>query len=623
MNDSVICISAYELGVARYKVETSLQTDAMVASIANPLKFAVFSPSMAQSLTSKLQIATKHCVLYPPLYVQRVPAMSYQDRMAIYQRESVRLACDTVARLFARCASQRFEARVTHVVTVSCTGAFAPGLQDVVAHRFALPLHCKRFGLNYMGCHGGVKALSLAQALAREAVGNLVLVVCCELCSVHKFAPRLMSGAEQCKMDVIANLLFADGAAAVLVENRAAADVAAAPPAIELVDSWTVAIPDSGPMMTWEMGPTNYEMFISKDIKQSIETLLPGALAGVLKEPFDASKYDVVVHPGGPSILRSVQKALALDADALAASYAVLARMGNMSSPTIFYVLDEYLRTCARRKPQLLVIAFGPGLTIELSLLRVAAAAASVDALMPCRDLSWISKHSVFFKSQSLGGRSLLREIMDEPIVENGPYTLRDYDSAMRGMNRLHKFLFYNAPFYRAVARFNPAVVLEIGCGGGFMARRIAQKLPAAQVIACDRNPLAIDVATSLGPLPANLRYELGDGDAVQPDVVYASDVCHHMDDEELVGFIRAQYERVSRAVVIIDLQRHWLAKLLFWLPGLLMVNWLCRADGFASIDRAFTRNELLQAARDAGVPDSAVEIRWCWPFRWLMVLKK
>ena len=376
-------------------------------------------------------------------------------------------------------------------------------------------------------------------------------------------------------------------------------------------------------MMTWEMGPTNYEMFISKDIKQQIETLLPGALASVLKEPFDKAKYDVVVHPGGPSILRSVQKALALDADALASSYAVLERMGNMSSPTIFYVLDEYLRTCARRKPLLLVIAFGPGLTIEVSLLRVAADNEALAAVVPYRDLSWIGNHSVFFQASSVTGRSLVKEIMDEPMLDNGPYNEADYHSAMLGMNRLHKYLFYNAPFYAAVGRFKPSTIVEIGCGGGFLARRVGLKLPSAQLIAVDRNPAAIKVCLSQGAPPPNVRFALDDADVALPDVVYASDVCHHMDDVELVGFIRAQYARVSRAVIILDLHRHWLASLLFWVPGLLLVNWLCRADGFVSIERAFKRDELLQAARDAGVPEQNIEIRWVWPFRWLMVLSK
>jgi hypothetical protein len=74
-------IVGYELGVAPYRVEVATQTTAMVASIENPLKHVVFSPSVANMLTEKLQIATKHCVLYPPLYVQRVPTMSYRERM--------------------------------------------------------------------------------------------------------------------------------------------------------------------------------------------------------------------------------------------------------------------------------------------------------------------------------------------------------------------------------------------------------------------------------------------------------------------------------------------------------------------------------------------------------------
>ena len=104
--------------------------------------------------------------------------------------------------------------------------------------QFDLPANVRRIGLNYMGCHGGVKCLETARALAREQAHALVLVVCVELCSVHKFAPRMLAGAEALKMDVIANLLFADGCAAMLVENGAGAAPGAAlpPPALEIVD---------------------------------------------------------------------------------------------------------------------------------------------------------------------------------------------------------------------------------------------------------------------------------------------------------------------------------------------------------------------------------------------------
>ena len=108
-----------------------------------------------------------------------------------------------------------------------------------------------------------------------------------------------------------------------------------------------------------------------------------------------------------------------------------------------------------------------------------------------------------------------------------------------------------------------------------------------------------------------------------RPDVVYTSDVCHHMDDDELVTFLREQYERCQSAVIVLDLQRSTLASWLFLVPGFLLCNWLARYDGYTSIEKAFTRDELVAAARAAGVESDNISISWVWPFRWLMTLRK
>jgi predicted naringenin-chalcone synthase len=152
---------------------------------------------------------------------------------------------------------------------------------------------------------------------------------------------------------------------------------------LTIVESWTEALVDSEAFMTWQMATNQYTMFIDRAIKSAIEQRLPTALRRVLGAPFDASRFDLVVHPGGPSILRSVAKCLSLDGvclfvcvcfglqrcfdfdiclrveTALQESWTVLRQFGNMSSPTVFYVLDEYLRNRKQKKENLLLIAFG------------------------------------------------------------------------------------------------------------------------------------------------------------------------------------------------------------------------------------------------------------------------
>jgi len=333
------------------------------------------------------------------------------------------------------------------------------------------------------------------------------------------------------------------------------------------------------------------------------------------------------VHPGGPSILRSVSKALKLPEDGLAASYAILAKCGNMSSPTIFFVLSEYLRAqrAANKAPRdLLVIAFGPGLTIEIALVRMSAAAITK---FGDRARSWFEENEhthTKFVMQSPTGRSFVREVADFPIeqsIRSCEYNEQDVYNYLRDLNQMHKFLFYNGAFYRVMRELAPRTVSEVGCGGGFLAGRVAAVLPQAQVLAVDRNRLAIDYCRRATPPSSNLTFAVGD-DNRQVDVIYVSDVIHHMDDTELVPFLTSQYARANKAVVILDLHRHWLAILLFFIPGL-FITWVARVDGYRSIKRAFKYVELYDFALRAGVPESCIEIQWIWPFRWLMVLRQ
>ena len=169
------------------------------------------------------------------------------------------------------------------------------------------------------------------------------------------------------------------------------------------------------------------------------------------------------------------------------------------------------------------------------------------------------------FRMKTLAGRSLVREIMDTPVADSSQYTRVDLHSALRSLNRLHQFLFFNGSFYTHMRRAAPRSVIEIGCGGGYLARAVARMLPDTRVTAVDRNSEAIEFCKSEGNVPANLSFECRFDQGQEPcDIVFVHDVAHHMDDEELTDFLRTQYNRVRHSLVIIDLHRHWLASLLW-----------------------------------------------------------
>ncbi len=308
----------------------------------------------------------------------------------------------------------------THLVTVSCTGFGAPGVDLALIRGLGLRPTVERTHVGFMGCHGALNGLRVANAFASAAPGARVLVAAVELCSLHYYY-----GSEPGKL--IANAIFADGAAAVagtaapcpatavsqevsprehpsplrggaggevLPPNAAAAragtpnlpgppslggkggdEARALPGALAasgarwaLRASGSCLIPESDADMGWVVGDHGFEMTLSRRVPGLIAAHLRPWLEGWLRDN-GLSLADVgcwAVHPGGPKILVAVEEALNLPPAALAASRAVFAARGNMSSPTVLFVLD-HLRKAGAAGP-CVALGFGPGLVAEAAL---------------------------------------------------------------------------------------------------------------------------------------------------------------------------------------------------------------------------------------------------------------
>jgi len=260
---------------------------------------------------------------------------------------------------------------VTHVVTASCTGFFAPGPEYVLVRDLGLAATTERYHLGFQGCFAAFPALRAAQAFCEARPDAVVLVVCVELCSIHLHASD--------DPDVIlASSVFADGAAAAIVSARPDDAIA---PVIEF-DSWSTAlVPDGETDMAWTIGDHGFEMILSaavpKLIGEHLDTALQPLLAatggGVTVESID----HWAIHPGGRSILDRVQQRLSLDDALLAPSRGVLREYGNMSSATVLFILQRLLEGAAPDADErICALAFGPGLTIESGLMRLRGARA-------------------------------------------------------------------------------------------------------------------------------------------------------------------------------------------------------------------------------------------------------
>ncbi len=245
----------------------------------------------------------------------------------------------------------------THLVTVSCTGFSAPGFDVALIEGLGLPARVERTHIGFMGCHGALNGLRVARAFAESDPEARVLVCAAELCSLH-----FRQGAESERF--VANALFADGAAAVV----GAAEWPDRPAAWRLAASGSYLAPDSAEAIGWRIGDHGFDMELSPRVAGMIaEHLGPWLESWLARQGLgleDVASW--AVHPGGPRILESVRETLDLEESATSVSREVLAECGNMSSPTVLFILDR-LRQRRAALP-CVALAFGPGLVIEAAL---------------------------------------------------------------------------------------------------------------------------------------------------------------------------------------------------------------------------------------------------------------
>ncbi len=276
---------------------------------------------------------------------------STSQRMAMYAEWAPRLAIRAATEALAD--SGLSPKSITHLVTVSCTGFASPGFDFALLRELGLRPTTERIHVGFMGCHGAINGLRTALALAAEPA-NTVLLVAVELCSLHYYTGPDIDKA-------IANAIFADGAAAIVASGRGDGGY-------RITATGSGVIPDSAAEMAWAIGDHGFEMVLSKKIPALVERHLRTWIDTWLGER-GLKVEDIgswAIHPGGPRILQAAQTALALTDEAMADSRAVFAECGNMSSPTVLFILKR-LRERRANLPAVL-IGFGPGMVAEAAL---------------------------------------------------------------------------------------------------------------------------------------------------------------------------------------------------------------------------------------------------------------
>lgn len=289
---------------------------------------------------------------YPPTE-NLEPFPSLEKRMKVFNDEAVHLSISAIQNCLQNHADL---SEITHLITVTCTGLSAPGLDLQLLELLELSKNIFRTSVNFMGCYAAIHALKLADALCQADPSAKVLIVCTELCTLHF--------QQQPTMDnITSSLIFGDGSAAVLVTG--AEDKSKGFP---LIGFYGEVISKGKQDMSWQLSSTGFAMtlsgYVPALIEEDFEKLVNQALArqGISRQQVT----HWAIHPGGKKILEAIEKSMPLAKEKLELCYKILREYGNMSSPTILFVLKEILSSLdTSQKQTVFGAAFGPGLTME------------------------------------------------------------------------------------------------------------------------------------------------------------------------------------------------------------------------------------------------------------------
>ena len=304
-------------------------------------------------------VQTRHGVIDPT--VEDISGWSTGQRMARFVEEAMPLGDEALRAALEQGGIAPED--VGLLAVVSCTGYATPGLDILLARDLGMAPDVQRLHIGHMGCYAAIPGLAAA-ADAVAARGKVAALLCLELTSLH------VQPATEDAGQMVAHALFADAAAAVTLRPADGGDVLG----LEVVDVVARTDVAKSALMTWDVTDHGFRMGLSPRVPAVLRKHV-GAVAEELLAAHDLRAADVAgwaVHPGGPRIVEAVQKRLALSDEQVAESQGILRDYGNCSSATVLLILERML-AANRLAPgdHVVAMAFGPGLTLYMTLLRV------------------------------------------------------------------------------------------------------------------------------------------------------------------------------------------------------------------------------------------------------------
>jgi predicted naringenin-chalcone synthase len=279
------------------------------------------------------------------------PFPGTKKRMGLFEKHAFPLAERAIADCLGSTVYKPSD--ISHLILVSCTGMFAPGLELEIMHTMGFRTDVERYAIHFMGCYAAFNGIKLADRICDSDPHAKVLVLSVELCTIH-------FQKEYNEDNLLANALFGDGAAAALITNEKKG--------LNIKGFHSRVFKEGEKDMAWSIGDFGFEMRLSKYVPE----LLGKGLKEInvyLEDKFQLSKINnFAIHPGGKQILQKVEQAFKIDKLQNLHSHDILTGFGNMSSATILFVLKKWLLD-NDASGNILAMGFGPGLTLETLLL--------------------------------------------------------------------------------------------------------------------------------------------------------------------------------------------------------------------------------------------------------------
>jgi alkylresorcinol/alkylpyrone synthase len=332
----------------------AIEQDAVAGVVARTFGLDAERTASVRGLFDRARVRRRHSVV--PLEQVGDPR-SLSESMPLYRRHGLELALSAASSCLEQASLAARD--IDFIITSSCTGVSLPSLATLLVGPLGLRSDVRRLPLTELGCAGGASALAHAHAHLRAFPEARVLVVAVELPSLT------FRGDDPSPENLVASALFGDGAAAVLLQGSAAKT------GVEILATHTGLLPASLDDMGFDLRDSGFYVVLSKNVPRIIADATPPVVRQFL-ERHQLSLEELeffVLHPGGRRVLEALEHSLALKPAHTAASWNVLADYGNQSSASVLFVLRETLGRGVPRGYGLLA-AFGPGITVELALLR-------------------------------------------------------------------------------------------------------------------------------------------------------------------------------------------------------------------------------------------------------------